>query len=49
MRCEDDPNIIYGGDVSNEENPNIYKTFGQALLSNFKLGGDRPAFVGSTR
>jgi hypothetical protein len=47
MQCEDNPNIIYGGDPDDtlEEQRIDYKTLGQMILRDLALGGDRPSFV----
>lgn len=47
MQCEDDPNVIYGGDVDDsiDEFKRDYASLGDLILSDLLLGKNRIAFV----
>ncbi|KAG5667503.1 hypothetical protein PVAND_015482 [Polypedilum vanderplanki] len=48
MQCEDNPNIIYGGDVEDayeEGEKRNFESLGQMILENLALGNNRPLFI----
>lgn len=49
MQCEDNPNIIFGGELDEtiDEFKRDYASLGDLILSDLTLGGERVAFVRS--
>lgn len=47
MQCEDNPNVIFGGEIdeSIDEFKRDIASLGDLILSDLLLGGDRVAFV----
>lgn len=44
MSEENDPNVMYGGDIDDlSERP--YVSLGDMMLADLRRGGDKPAFV----
>lgn len=47
MQVENDPNVIYGGDVDAVLFNKIYASLGEMIVSNLTKGLDKPASVSS--
>lgn len=47
MQVENDPNVIYGGDVDVLLLKKIYASLGEMIVFNLRKGLDKPAFVSS--